>query len=235
MAKKLSVLQCKEGEIQIHCHYSDLLDPAGLIPHPDNNNLHTQEQVDIAKAVLKASGWRQPVVVSKETMRIVSGHLRVMTALEMGMDKVPVSLQSFPTRVDEVRHLTADNELARMAEFDSPKFIDAMKGFKKEMGKNEFQTTFFDPHAFGLTSFPKPEEDKEPKVKPAVPEIIKDGQVWLLGGHTFSVGEVAEFQQEGIQKFLKSWRKIQGAPAVLEGTGQTYDEFYDAQVNDEAN
>lgn len=217
----LVVIPCKEGEIKVWAEHNAYLDPKGLIAHPDNNNIHTDDQVEVLKAVLKVSGWREPVVVSQKSMRIVSGHLRVATAIKMGMDKIPVSLQYFENRIEEVRHLTADNELARMASFDIPKFKDMQQELMEELEPNQYQASFFNPHEWGMGKYPK-EKAQGTKKEPVI--YIAEGQMWQLGPNELHLGSMTPQVANHIQKFIKKWRKINGAPAVLEATGQTFEE-----------
>lgn len=226
----LLVIPSKEGEIKVYGNYSTL-DPKGLIPHPDNNNIHTPEQIEVMKDVLKSNGFRVPVIVSEESQRIISGHLRVQAAISLGMEQVPVSLQAFKSRIEEVRHLTADNEVARLAKFDPPKFKDFQKDIKKELKNNDFQMTFFNPHEWGMKKFPK-EKAQGTKKEPII--IIKDEQVWDLGPHKLEIGKLATPNiANHIQKFLKGWRKVSGGAAVLEETRQTFEELMD-QENEKA-
>lgn len=227
MSKTVLVLSCKEGEVTVHTSYTAMLDPKGLIPHPENNNIHSQKQVDCAKKAIKSSGWRERVVVSEKTQNIVSGHLRVVVAMEMGLEKIPVDVQHFESEFEEFRFLTASNELARQAQFDDGKFLETKKKFKKKMGKNEFQESFFSSEDFGLLAFPKEEGPDVEKSLAIKPMILKEGDVWNLGPHRLELGKTTEENEMHIQKFLKGWKKVQGAPAILEATGQTYDEVFE--------
>ncbi len=231
----LSTIECKEGIIPVWVTHTHMLDPKGLVPHPDNNTLHTEDQQQILKAALKASGWRENVVVSEKTGRIVSGHLRVLTAIAMGMKEIPVDMQWFKNRLEEVRHLTADNELARLAKFDGQKFISTRHELMQEFPKEEFQLTLMNPNDWGMDSFPKPGDDSETKVTPACLMLLKEGDVYQLGSHTLTIGATNEHQEPYLQKFLKGWKKVQGVQPVLAKTGQSYDEVVDERREEALN
>lgn len=223
---KTHVLSCREGEFTVHCGFTQLMDPKGLVEHPDNNNLHSQEQIEIMKHVLRANGWRKPVLVSRSNLRIITGHLAVMTALEMGLEEIPVELQDFASRIEEVKHLTADNEIARISEFDKDAFFKTKRQMKKEMGRNEFQLSFANPNEFGLPTYPKEtEEDKSKPVKEVL-EIVRSGETWMLGEHRLEINHLEKHHQEPLQKFLKAWKKIHGTPATNLETGTTYDQVF---------
>lgn len=223
MKKKVAAIDCREGEIKVHVNYTHLMDPKGLIPHPQNNNQHPEEQVEVMKAVLKASGWRTPVIVSEKTGRIISGHLRVHTAIQMGLSKIPVDMQVFESNLDEVRHLTADNELARMAEFEAPKFIDFKADQERQLSTDDFQLAFFNPKDWGMMKYPKEKAEKTKK-EPVI--VIEEGQEWNLGSSGLITIPNLDAPNLGdyIQKFLNGFRKKSGEPVTLPD-GQTWEEY----------
>ena len=50
--------------IAVHCAHSAIVAVKTLKPHPRNPNRHGQDQIDIFAKVVKALGWRAPIVVS---------------------------------------------------------------------------------------------------------------------------------------------------------------------------
>jgi hypothetical protein len=97
--------------LDIRCQYHELADPRILKPHPKNPNEHTDDQIDRLIEILKYQGWRNPILVSRLSGYIVSGHGRLMAALEMGEASVPVTYQDFADPAHEYAHLVADNAL----------------------------------------------------------------------------------------------------------------------------
>ncbi len=104
--------------IEIHSREIVFVDPNDLIPNPKNNNKHPEKQIERLKKIIKRQGFRSPIEVSNRSGFIVCGHLRHQIAIELGMEKVPVMYQDFENEALEYAHLTADNEIARWAEFD---------------------------------------------------------------------------------------------------------------------
>lgn len=219
---KALVISCKAGEISIQSSYSHLLDPKGLKEHPDNNNLHSPAQLKAMIAVLKINGWREPVVVSEKTQRIVAGHLRVKAAIEMGMDKIPVSMQYFENRVEEVRHLTADNELARMSKFDKFKFRETKGELEGELDSNEVQQTFFNPNEWGLPNYPV---ESAPAEKAPVLMLLEEEDEFQLGPHTLILGKTTDKNEKIFQELLKKFTKTQGVSAIHKKTGKKYEDL----------
>lgn len=106
-------------DIIIDCSYNELVAVESLVPHPRNNNQHPIEQIEYFARVLRAKKkWRFPLVVSKQSGFIISGHGRLEVARNLGMEKVPVNFQDFENEADEVQQLTFDNEIARWAKLD---------------------------------------------------------------------------------------------------------------------
>lgn len=100
------------------CSYSEVRDPATLIPHPRNPNRHGPKQIEMLARIIAHQGWRNPIVVSARSGFIVAGHGRLAAALHMGATSVPVDVQEFATEADEWAHLVADNRIAELSDMD---------------------------------------------------------------------------------------------------------------------
>lgn len=196
--KPVALVASRSADIPIYCSHQMLLDPKGLMPHPDNNNNHSDEQVEMMQKMILASGWRSVVVLSQRTNRIVAGHLRVRAAIAMGMLNVPVDIQYFATRAAEFKHLTADNELAKLSEFDPEKWAQTAHELESEMSSDEFSEFIFNSHEFGLEEIPDEfdngdddEEEKEAPLPVVEKPITLPGDVWILGKHKLMCADSA--------------------------------------------
>jgi len=118
----------------INCAFDELVPLEKLVPNPGNPNQHPQSQVALLAKVIGYQGWRSPIVVSKRSGFIVSGHGRYEAARTLGLSKVPVDYQDFPTDADEWAHLVADNRLAELAEADNA----ALREILGELQANDF-------------------------------------------------------------------------------------------------
>ena len=105
--------------IAVHCAHDELVDVVNLIPNPRNPNKHGDKQVALLAKIIRHQGWRAPIVVSKRSGFIVTGHGRLEAAKLLGVQTVPVNRQDFATEADEWAHLIADNRIAELAETDS--------------------------------------------------------------------------------------------------------------------
>ena len=60
-----------------------------LISYARNARKIPQEAIDKVAASIKEFGWRQPIVVDSERV-VVAGHVRLLAAKQLGLEKVPV-------------------------------------------------------------------------------------------------------------------------------------------------
>lgn len=114
-------------EIQVHCAHDKLVDIAELVAHPRNPNHHPDKQVALLAKIIRHQGWRAPIVVSKRSGFIITGHGRLEAAKLLGVQVVPVNFQEFKTEADEWAHLIADNRIAELAEINSSELSGLLK------------------------------------------------------------------------------------------------------------
>ena len=60
-----------------------------LIPYARNARKIPQEAIDKVAASIKEFGWQQPIVLDSERV-VVAGHVRLLAAKQLGLEKVPV-------------------------------------------------------------------------------------------------------------------------------------------------
>jgi hypothetical protein len=89
------------------------VDPATLLPHPENWRLHPDLQQDMMRGALNDLGWLQSVTVSQRTGHLLDGHMRVILALNAGEPTVPVEYVDV-TPQEERKALATINPLAEL-------------------------------------------------------------------------------------------------------------------------
>ena len=119
------------SENKIHCKHDKLVEAFELIPNPRNPNQHGSGQIAALAKILEGQGWRSPVVVSNQSGFIVSGHGRVLAALKMSDQRVPVSFQDFGSEAEEHAHMIADNRLAELAEISTPALAELLSDLEQ--------------------------------------------------------------------------------------------------------
>ena len=178
----------------IHCAHDRLVDVAFIIPNPRNPNKHPDKQVALLAKIIRHQGWRAPIVVSKRSGFIVTGHGRLEAAKLLQVQTVPVNFQDFATEADEWAHLVADNRIAELAEIDSGELSGLLK--ELEAAGVDLDLAGFDAESLvEVEGFDVPESDvdAEPQIDRAA-ELQKEwgtetGQLWALGDHRLLCGD----------------------------------------------
>jgi len=106
--------------IEIQSKTISIVKVTDLRPNPKNRNQHTTAQIDRLAAIMRYQGFRQPLTVSNRTGLIVAGHGRLLAAMKLGIESVPVMFQDFETDDQEYAAQVSDNAIAAWAEIDLP-------------------------------------------------------------------------------------------------------------------
>jgi hypothetical protein len=136
--------------MKIKCNHSELVELHKLVLNPRNANNHPGKQIDILAKIIDHVGQRHPIIVSKRSGFIVSGHGRLLAIQKLGWEKAAVEYQDFDTEADEFAFLIADNKIAELAEHDDFKMIEGIKDLK--LDEMDFEL-------FGLEEFKMPETE----------------------------------------------------------------------------
>lgn len=115
------------GNIPVFCAHDEIVSLEKLVPNPKNPNEHPDDQVDLLAKIIKATGWRQPITVSKRSGFVVKGHGRLLAAIRGGMTSAPVDYQEYASEAEEYADLVADNRLAELSEINNAKLASIFK------------------------------------------------------------------------------------------------------------
>jgi 3'-phosphoadenosine 5'-phosphosulfate sulfotransferase (PAPS reductase)/FAD synthetase len=118
-------------EIPVYCAHSDIIDIIEVIPNPRNPNVHKDAQIDLLARIIKAQGWRNPIVISKLSGFITKGHGRLLAAQKLGAKHVPVDYQDYESPAMEWADVLADNKIAELANPDKnlvKEILDEVRG-----------------------------------------------------------------------------------------------------------
>ena len=107
--------------IPIKCAHTAIIPIEQAIPNPKNPNTHPDNQIELLAKIIKATGWRNPIVISKRSGFVIKGHGRLLAAQKLGLDKVPVDYQDYDSEAQEWQDMVADNRIAELAEMDQIK------------------------------------------------------------------------------------------------------------------
>lgn len=103
----------KPTEIQIHCAFTEMVALEKINANPKNINRHPPIQIELFTKILKKSGFRRPIIVSKRSGFVTRGHGLLMACMKLGLKEAPVEYQEYKTEAKEIEDMLADNELAR--------------------------------------------------------------------------------------------------------------------------
>jgi hypothetical protein len=112
--------------IPVHCKFDKLEPVEKLKPNPRNPRTHPAEEIASLARIIKETGWRRAIVVSKRSGLIVRGHGAVQAARLLDCP-VPVELQNFKSQAEEHAHMIADNRLAELAAWNDAQLADVLK------------------------------------------------------------------------------------------------------------
>ena len=113
-----------------------------LVAYERNARTHTPAQISKIAASIQEFGFTNPVLTDGKK-GIVAGHGRVLAALKLGMDRVPVVELSHLTAAQRRAYVIADNKLALDAGWDD-ELLTLELGDLKESGFDLALTGFDD-------------------------------------------------------------------------------------------
>jgi ParB-like chromosome segregation protein Spo0J len=152
-------------DILIHCAHTELVEIDKLVEHSRNPNKHPESQIKLLAKIIKAQGFRNPIVVSKRSGFIIKGHGRLAAARLLEMERVPVDVQDYENEAAEWADMIADNKIAELSENDD----EELKALLAELdGQIDIELTGFDLSAIDQfdveeTELPDlPSDDKSP-------------------------------------------------------------------------
>ena len=167
---------------------------ADLAPYVKNARTHPPEQVDQIAASMERFGFTMPILVA-ENGTIIAGHGRLMAALQLGMDEVPVMIARGWSDEDRRLYTLADNRLAETSEWD-PEMLQVEWDELRELGLGADLDMFgfTDDELQGLLPDALLEATgglTDPDDVPEVPEVpvTRPGDVWVLGKHRLLCGD----------------------------------------------
>ena len=176
---------------KVECAFDSMVAVEEIIPNPRNPNKHPKKQIELLAKIIKAQGWRNPIVVSNLSGFVTKGHARLEAAKLLGLTEVPVDFQDYDTPESEMADMLADNRLAELAEPDLPLLKDIL--IEIDSGALDMDLTGYDAESIErlMTQLHQPEEGLTDD--DAIPEQVetrcKKGDLWKLGEHRLLCGD----------------------------------------------
>ena len=153
--------------MNVFCKFDSMKDISSIVKHPKNKNIHPQNQIELLKKVLKKNGVRRPLIISKDSGFLVTGHGVLQALDELKEKQAPVVYQSFKSEKDEFRFLISDNEVSRHSYLDIDSFYkDVNVLFGDDFDKNDFGLIDFQQADFNVETFENEDDGDGKQEKP---------------------------------------------------------------------
>lgn len=122
-----------QDKIPIRCRFTEMVDTSKVRPHPDNPNHHPAEQLDLLEKIIRATGFRKPLVISNQTGLLIKGHgVYECARKRLKMKKVPVEFQDYASPEEEKADMVADNSLAQMSDMPTGDLVELVTQVQKD-------------------------------------------------------------------------------------------------------
>src|SRR4029453_2774650 len=96
------------AKVKIECAHDKIVSLKELKEHPGNPNKHPPEQVALLAKIIKAQGWRNPIVVSNRSGLITKGQARLKAATVLKQKSAPVVYEDYASESEEIEDMIAD-------------------------------------------------------------------------------------------------------------------------------
>jgi len=136
--------------------------PTDLVAYGGNAKLHPAEQIEQIKNSIEQFGFNDPIAVWRGN-EVVEGHGRLIAALELGMDKVPIIRLDGLTDEQRRAYAIVHNKLTMDTGFDFDLLMAELSnmdidltgyGFDSDLGgEMSFSNTEFDTEEFADDKF----------------------------------------------------------------------------------
>lgn len=211
--------------IPVFCSHDALISIEETIPNPRNPNQHTPQQADVLGNIIQATGWRQPITISKRSGFITKGHGRLMAAQRKGWTQVPADFQEYATEAEEWSDLIADNRLAELSTIDNELLVDLIKEIGDDVPleltgfSNEDITDLIAAlEKAGEAADEIPDDQADAVEETDGPPVTQAGDIWHLGAHRLICGDATS--EEAVERLM------QGEKAELINTDPPYGVSY---------
>jgi DNA modification methylase len=180
---------------------------SGLHPDPANVRSHDERNLDAIAASLRQFGQAEPLVVQRETGRVIGGNGRLTAMKALGWTEADVvELEMDDTQATALA--IALNRTGELASWDMPALSQLLESFK---GTELFDALGFDEKEYGeiLDEVIKAGQTLDGLVEdvaPAPPDeaTTRPGDLWILGRHRLLCGDSSK--RESLERVLAGQR-----------------------------
>ena len=179
----------------VRCAHAEMRPTDSLKPNPRNPNRHGVEQIELFAKIVRHTGWRRPIVVSKRSGFVVKGHGQLMVAQAIGATVVPVDFHDYATEEEEWQDLLADNRIAELSEREDSVVAQLLKELSQrgaQIDLTGYTTSDIDRMLDQLSKTSTPPQSLAKAKELAKKWGTKSGQIWALGNHRIACGSCVD-------------------------------------------
>lgn len=175
------------GSVPVFCAHDAIVPLKDLRPNPKNPNQHPPEQIKLLASIIRATGWRAPITVSKRSGLVTKGHGRLMAAQLDDLTDAPVDYQDYASEAEELADLTADNRIAELATTDNKMLAEVFADI--DTGEIPFMLSGYTEDDYGniVTALSEalhtnePSSDPDAEIPAPAAPVTQYGDLWILG------------------------------------------------------
>ena len=160
------------------------------IPYARNSRKIPERAIDKVAASIKEFGWRQAIVVDKDSV-IICGHTRLLAANKLGLKQVPIHVADNLTPAQVKAYRLMDNRSHEEAQWDiellGPELAE-LRGLDFDLALTGFDDREIDDF------LSDPGDDDRANEAPPIPDLAtaRSGDVWVLGKHRLICGDCTQ-------------------------------------------
>ena len=122
------------------------VDPHSITPYENNAKIHDEDQIEQIKESIEEFGFNDPIAVDQDGV-IIEGHGRLMAALELGLQEVPVFTITHLDDEKRRAYAIVHNKLTTNSEFDEDILqseLEKIHGLDMEFYGFDMNDNYFD-------------------------------------------------------------------------------------------
>lgn len=167
------------------------LKPSELRPYANNARVHDRHQVRRLRKLISKNGFINPILVDENNV-VIGGHARLIAALEIGLETVPVIRIVGRSEIEKKALRLADNAIALEASWDIELVKVELEAISLDKEFDIELTGFSLQRADIILSegVADPQEDEIPETP--VRPVTRLGDIWALGRHRVACGDAKD-------------------------------------------
>jgi DNA modification methylase len=165
-----------------------------LRPYDKNARTHSKKQIKKVAASIAKFGFVNPILIGRDG-DIVAGHCRLLAALSLGYERVPVVRLDHLTDEQRRAYRIADNRLAEIAGWDNPTLASELKSLFELDGSFECDVLGFEMSEVDVLLTSEADSGPDPAdavEEPEGPAVSRIGELWHLGPHRLLCADARE-------------------------------------------